>query len=224
MTVNNQKVRFCAVTNKTRDSVQKRGKMMAEKQIDRRIQKTLQHLQEALSTLIAEKDYDEITIQEILDRANVGRSTFYAHFENKDQLLRSILTYLNEQFEEGIRQISGQHNSFEDNSANMPYRIVRFVEENRWLFQAMLTKPSRDRSSNPLSDYLFSVTREHFQTMIQIKRADAVQSDMAAHFYASAFIGALMWWLEGDLVYSAEAFSQEINRLTLPGLHALLED
>lgn len=55
--------------------------------IDRRIQKTKDILSRALVSLIREKDYDTITIQDILDRSNVGRSTFYTHFENKDQLL-----------------------------------------------------------------------------------------------------------------------------------------
>jgi AcrR family transcriptional regulator len=56
---------------------------------DRRIQKTLSLLREALVSLIAEKPYDTIVVKEILDRANVGRSTFYTHFCDKDDLLVS---------------------------------------------------------------------------------------------------------------------------------------
>lgn len=56
---------------------------------DRRIQKTLSLLREALLSLIAEKPYDTIVVKEILDRANVGRSTFYTHFRDKDDLLVS---------------------------------------------------------------------------------------------------------------------------------------
>src|SRR5204862_7811448 len=54
---------------------------------DRRIQKTQKLLHEALYSLIHEKDYDAIAVKEILDRANVGRSTFYTHFGDKDELL-----------------------------------------------------------------------------------------------------------------------------------------
>ncbi|RFM29133.1 TetR/AcrR family transcriptional regulator [Deminuibacter soli] len=56
-------------------------------QDDRRTQKTRKLLAEALKELIAEKGYDAITIQDIIDRANVGRSTFYSHYESKEQLL-----------------------------------------------------------------------------------------------------------------------------------------
>lgn len=63
-------------------SPHKRGK-------DRRVQRTEHLLHDALSSLIREKEYDSIAVTEILDRANVGRSTFYAHFRDKDELLVS---------------------------------------------------------------------------------------------------------------------------------------
>lgn len=193
---------------------------MPDKPLDRRIQKTLQFLQNALVELISEKDYDSITIQEILDRANVGRSTFYAHFENKDQLLRSILVMLNQRYEEGIRQISGQHTTFEDNAHQMPLRILQFVEANQQLFRIMLGKPGQ---GNPLYDYLYAATREHIWMMIQPRHTDARLLEMTARYYASAFIGALVWWLENDLAYSAEEFAQMLNKLVLPGLNEILK-
>ncbi|WP_437569691.1 TetR/AcrR family transcriptional regulator [Sorangium sp. So ce542] len=59
----------------------------AGKIADRRVQKTRKLLSDALVSLILEKGYDQVSIQDIIDRANVGRSTFYAHYENKEQLL-----------------------------------------------------------------------------------------------------------------------------------------
>lgn len=197
---------------------------MSEKRLDRRIQKTLQLLQNALVELIGEKDYEDITIQELLDRANVGRSTFYAHFENKDQLLRSILTYLNDQFEEGIRQLSDQNKTYEDNSAHMPLRVIQFVAQNHRLFRAMLEKTGHSAHRNPLDDYLFAITQEHFKAMIRLKHSDPRHLEMASHYYTSAFIGALAWWLNNDMVYPPEVLAQLINQLTLPGLNAAFGD
>jgi hypothetical protein len=54
--------------------------------------------------------------------------------------------------------------------------------------------------------------------MIQLQHSDPLRREMAAHYYTSAFIGALTWWLENDMVYSAEVFAQMLNQLTLPGL------
>src|SRR5260370_36729951 len=61
---------------------------MAKKPIDRRILRTRATLQHALNSLILKKGYDAITIQDICDAANVGRSTFYAHYRSKDDLKR----------------------------------------------------------------------------------------------------------------------------------------
>src|SRR5882757_9174805 len=56
---------------------------------DERIRRTHERLGSALVTLIQEKPIDEVTVQEVLDRASVGRSTFYLHFRDKDDLLLS---------------------------------------------------------------------------------------------------------------------------------------
>jgi AcrR family transcriptional regulator len=56
---------------------------------DRRVRRTQKLLHRALMSLVLEKSYDSIAIQEILDRADIGRSTFYAHFKSKDELLIS---------------------------------------------------------------------------------------------------------------------------------------
>jgi AcrR family transcriptional regulator len=66
---------------------------MTENITDRRVQRTRRLLHKALS-LILEKKYESITVQELLDRADVGRSTFYMHFQDKDELLLSGFQYL----------------------------------------------------------------------------------------------------------------------------------
>jgi len=63
--------------------------MKAEPAKDPRVQKTRRLLRDALVSLIHEKSYDSIVVKEILARANVGRSAFYSHFDDKDALLAS---------------------------------------------------------------------------------------------------------------------------------------
>ena len=73
---------------------------MTERINDRRVQRTRRLLHKALISLILEKKYESITVQEILDRADVGRSTFYMHFQDKDQLLFNGFQYLQSFLEE----------------------------------------------------------------------------------------------------------------------------
>ena len=61
--------------------------MPTGKMVDRRVARTKKALLDALHSLISEKDYDSIVVKEILDRADVGRSAFYTHFSDKDDLL-----------------------------------------------------------------------------------------------------------------------------------------
>ena len=63
---------------------------------DRRIQKTKHLLADSLGQLMREKEYDAITIQDIIDKANVGRSTFYAHYESKEKLLLNNINFQRE--------------------------------------------------------------------------------------------------------------------------------
>ena len=58
---------------------------------DRRVARSRRALKEALTDLILEQGYESVTVQDVIDRADVGRSTFYAHFLDKDDLLMAIL-------------------------------------------------------------------------------------------------------------------------------------
>src|SRR5215211_2922176 len=125
--------------------VRKEVKVMPQNKVDRRVQKTRKLLQDALIELVAEKGYESITIQEILDKANVGRSTFYAHSQDKDQLLNSILDRLDELFDGHKKQLldatqnvgnAGNTDSIKGLSPTLS--LFQFVGQNHRFFKAML--------------------------------------------------------------------------------------
>ena len=65
-----------------------------QERVDRRVDRTVTALRKALIDLILEKHYDSITVQDIIDRANIGRSTFYTHFVGKEDLQQHMSTSL----------------------------------------------------------------------------------------------------------------------------------
>src|SRR3954463_5908055 len=79
---------------------------VAKKPIDRRVARSRTMLQEALISLISKKGYDAITVDDICTAANVGRSTFYAHYTSKDDLKRSGLDQLRRQLVDRQKEAS----------------------------------------------------------------------------------------------------------------------
>src|SRR6266498_3288418 len=82
---------FRSVWDSAGRDVHARGAMTKAKKLDRRVQRTRQLLQDALIAMVIEKGYDATTVHDIIDRTNVGRATFYAHFPDKQTLLTSRL-------------------------------------------------------------------------------------------------------------------------------------
>jgi AcrR family transcriptional regulator len=91
---------------------------MTELRQDRRSQRTQQALMDALIALLAVKRYDEISINDIIERANVGRSTFYAHFQAKDDLLKSGF--------ERVLDMLIQHISFSEGDQDLKLNTTLF--------------------------------------------------------------------------------------------------
>src|SRR5688572_29080610 len=69
---------------------------------DRRVTRTRRLLQDALVALVLEKGYEAVTVQEVLDRADVGRATFYAHFANREALLLSVFEMMRGELREAM--------------------------------------------------------------------------------------------------------------------------
>lgn len=92
---------YCPVLNKVSILVNTRKP-------DRRVERTRSQLHEALLALVVERGYDSITVQDILDRANIGRSTFYLHFRDKDELLLSGMEPLREALARIVKARSGE--------------------------------------------------------------------------------------------------------------------
>src|SRR5512147_2280747 len=100
---------------------------LIKNKIDRRIQRTRQSLRTALLALIKEKGYDAISIEDITERANVGRATFYLHYKDKEDLLL-------EEFSE---------------MANEKVQVLSEVPFSAWLQPQEETETTKDKSPAP---------------------------------------------------------------------------
>jgi AcrR family transcriptional regulator len=225
--------------------VRKEVKDMSQNIPDRRVQKTRKLLQDALIELVAEKGYEAISIREILDRANVGRSTFYAHFQDKDQLLHSILDRLDELFEQHKKRVldaaknTGNIGNVELTSGLSPtLSLFQFVGQNHLFFKAMLGNRGYGIFAKPVYDYVFAhvhsilTTPTHDDALASLHRTfkaptsrekyGSFEAEIAAHYFASALMGILVWWVEKNMPCTAEEIDRLFRQLAMPGFTHVL--
>lgn len=170
---------------------------MAQK-VDRRVRKTKRLLKSALLELIMEKGYDAITVQDILDRADVGRSTFYAHFNAKDDLLLGDAPYVHLTFEE-IRTDEGDIEvipSF--------LEMFRHVAEQNQLFRAMMGGEGINLVQRTVMLHLRTTFEERFNDMAEQGRPLPLPSLVLANYLTGGFMSLLEWWLDAEMPYSPE--------------------
>jgi AcrR family transcriptional regulator len=218
----------------------KRKITMSQIVLDRRVQKTRKLLQDALIELVAEKGYESVTVQEILEKANVGRSTFYAHFQDKEQLLHSILERLHELFAQHETQLADAAQKMGNmDSLNFPpdlsptLRLFQFVGQNQRFFKALLAHGGYGIFAKPIYDYIFAhlhglfTTPVHKELLFRLHgsfkllrsqgKVGSLGAEVAAHYFASALMGVIIWWVEKDLPCTAEEVDQLFRELAMPG-------
>ena len=182
---------------------------------DRRTQRTRQALMHALMDLIQEKRYDSITIQDICDRANVGRSTFYAHYQDKDDLL-------GRHFQEVIANLDGQIQWRDGQLVFSITPLLQHVRQQHHLYRALV-------SSGGFEVLLRTGQKQwsaQIQTHLAALSADGHRSDIPPEVIAMYLAGVvqtmLVWWLEHKMPYSPEQMDEMFQQLVMPGLNAVL--
>jgi AcrR family transcriptional regulator len=189
-------------------------KIMSGDVTDRRVQKTCRLLQDALIALIAEKGYESVTIREILDRANVGRSTFYMHFDNKNELLHSCFSDFRDLLEKHNAEISSSRKQFGNiKEIDFIINFFRFVERNHRLFKALLGKDSMPVFHQPLYDYVSAYIKGWLKMSIPKKMQTSTRMERLEHYLASGFIGTVKWWIDQDMPCTVEEMDQYFKRL-----------
>ncbi len=179
---------------------------------DRRVGRTRELLQKALIELISERGYDAITIQDIVDRANVGRTTFYLHYSSKDELFMNCHEAIVSEFHMGPRHpLSREELLSPEPPPGMP-SAYRHLEERRALLYAifqgkdslLILRRIRDLSVREIEANLRAVFAEADST---------IPFDLLANYLAGAQIALMQWWLEKRRPHTPENLAQTFHRL-----------
>ena len=178
--------------------------------MDRRQQKTRNAVFQAFSRLLESKQYSSITVQEILDEADIGRSTFYAHFETKDALLKAMCTeifehiFSHELHTERSHDFSKSDNGLREKITHLLYHL----RDNKGNVQGVLSGESGELFMRYFREYLTDMFRQYPDSF-----TNGVPEDLALNHLVGSFADAVKWWMATGMKMPEEELADNYLKL-----------
>ncbi len=188
--------------------------MKVPRATDKRVQRTRAILRDALVSLIIERGWDATSIQDVCDRADVGRSTFYTHFADKEDLLLAGFDDLRAMLKEAVRS---------DRLAGRPLGFTRplleHAAENLRLFRALVGKRSGQTVQRRFFELVVHLTRDELASAV----GAGLDLDATVQYIAGALFRLVIWWVDMRKPIPAADLDAIFHRLTRPVLAAARE-
>jgi AcrR family transcriptional regulator len=177
---------------------------------DRQSQRTRQALGDALLELMLEKGFRAVSIKDIIERANVGRSTFYAHYAGKDELFGSQLNRMVEMLIQHTPQDVMEGNPFFPSLG-----LFQHVRQ-QWKLYKLL---SWEAGNSLHIDHLQKTISDRIeQSLLSAGQTYELPVPILANFLAGSLLSLLKWWLDNKMTYSPEQMDEMFRKLALPGI------
>jgi AcrR family transcriptional regulator len=207
--------------------------MPAKKKTDRRPQRTKRQLSQALVELVKEKRFDDITVQNVIDRADVGRSTFYTHFRDKEDLFQK-------DWERFLGDFAGHINW--DQAGEAAFVPVVYLFQHLQEMQPFYKGLVRSRKTESvfksgiacLSQNIESALTARVQARTAAATATSTTSSPAsrslmpipilANYLSGELFALLKWWLDHDMPYSPERMDEIYHDLVNPAVKNALRN
>lgn len=173
--------------------------------VDRRIAKSQEAIKKAVVELMSEKNFDDITIQEIADRANVNRGTIYLHYLDKYDLLDKLI----DEHMGTLRELcqSAADMTFEEGN----YVWFDYFEKNYLFFSTMLASKGAPYFR---SRFLELVVREYEPEVDPTEGINqGLSEEVFLQFFGAAIVGAVEWWFKNDMPFPARVMAEQTGRL-----------
>ncbi len=161
---------------------------------DRRVRRTRKLLHDAFLELVIENGYEKTTIQDILDRADVGRSTFYVHFRDKEALLTASFDGMRDQLKRELAEIPATGAI----DVSLPAALLyEHAYRNQRVYRALCGRQGGALVQRYLRRLIGDLLRRHLRPQIT-RTGTGVPADVEAEYYTSAALGLLVWWIDHD--------------------------
>ncbi|MFZ5643807.1 MAG: TetR/AcrR family transcriptional regulator [Bacillota bacterium] len=193
---------------------------MKNNQQDRRTIKTHQAIHKALFSLMQEKQYNRITIKDIIDRANIGRSTFYSHFATKDELLLNSIEHMLKTLNE---YVISHLKSEEDSPRLIPVlELFEHIKENSRLMKGLIKSKSADLFLEKVQAYWNNKIEEYLCAKLSEGKEPKIPIAILANHISSTLICLLKWWVDNKMSYTPLQMDQCFQELVNPCIHSII--
>ena len=174
--------------------------------MDRRQQKTRAAIFSAFTSLLADKQYAKITVQDIIDAANVGRTTFYAHFETKDYLLKEMCEDLFGHILDTAMDRAHSHGMLCEEGVeprSVFCHLLHHLKENDRNILGLLSCESSEIFLRYFKDSMNEMIRRQFIKQKRSARHEVPQDFLINHVSGS-FVEMVLWWIKGGMAQTPE--------------------
>jgi AcrR family transcriptional regulator len=197
---------------------------MAKKSIDRRVGRTTKTLHHALISLVLKKNYEEITIKEICDAANVGRSTFYAHYTSKDDLHRRGIENLRKVLADRRSDAPlGQGDIRRGGLGRLKFSRALFehAQGRMDLFRALAGSRGGAVALATIRRIISDVVRDELAESGDENPTDRIPREFIVQFLVGAYMSVLTWWLDKGAKLPPAEIDAMFRRLASEGIESL---
>ncbi|NEB41541.1 TetR/AcrR family transcriptional regulator [Streptomyces sp. SID14515] len=183
---------------------------------DRRVRRTRHALRSALVELVLAKGFHALTVEEIVERADVARATFYAHYRDKEDLLVGVVRDLTADRDRLLPAVEqAQSQSF----TGLPVLyIFEHAEQEKPLYQVILRGEGDGRALREFTEIICERVEQVFRGRAeQLDVTPRMPFDVIARAWTGELVGVLTWWVEGDTGYTAREITAHLRDLSVYG-------
>lgn len=184
---------------------------------DRRTQRTRRKLNTAMVGLIEEKRFDEITVQNVIDRAEVARGTFYSHCTGTEDLFDQQWQSFNRMLAEQIDWDRAGKESF------IPVTFFfQHLQDSQSFYQGLVRSRKVDAIFKSGVEYLSQNIENSLNERFKSGQITTIPVPIVANYLASEFFALLKWWLDAGMPYTPEAMDMMFHRLVNPTIKSVM--
>ena len=189
--------------------------------MDRRQKKTRRAVFQAFTELLSEKPYGNITVQDIIDRADIGRTTFYAHFETKDELIRQLCAELFGHIIDTAMDHTHTHGrcSAEGAPVSVFCHLLQHLQENDNNILGLLSCESNEIFLRYFKNSLSKLVATQLPAAGNAY-PPGIPRDFIINHISGSFVEMVLWWMEGKMKQSPEELDRYFEAVVGPFLRS----